>query len=220
MIRAHQYGRPNVLGLRVRTGGNDYTRISWSARVEIYDTTIDVPAACGSAMRLLCEGGHSHGAVSSLTGLGAKSVGIVAGAISQRGAAAGEGGWESLPSAAKFSLIKSEYYPTPTADTWIMARLHGEGAVGPDSAVRMFEDRAMRDLAASGHVCKSPGGKFYLADSGARLAREVVDAYPEIGWGKFLRPGGSRNRARELVGMTVPMAPPALGAVQRGEPAQ
>ena len=186
--------------------------------MEAHNSKINVPAACGKAMRLLRKGGHSHGEVSALTGLGAKSVEIVAGAMSQ--GATAEAGWESLPNDSKFSLIKSECYPTPTAETWIMARLLGMGAVGPGSAVHMFEDRAMRDLVRSGHACKAPGGRFYLADIGPALAGEVVAAYPEIGWDEFLRPGGSGRRARELVGMAAPMPPPAPGAAQRGEPAQ
>ena len=183
--------------------------------MEVYDVKIDVPAACGRAMRLLEEGERSHAAVSERTGLGVGAVGILADAMARHGASS-EAGWESLPHGAMFSLITSELYLVPTADTWTMARLLGEGAVGPDSAVAMFEDRAVRDLVRSGDVRRAPGGGLYLAGSGPLVAREIVDAYPGIDWAAFLRPGGSRRRARDLVGMAAPMSPPSPAAAQRG----
>lgn len=185
----------------------------------IHGGGIDVSAACGKAMRLLEYDGLAHGAVSGRTGLSAEAVGIVADAVLRRGATS-KGGWKSLPNDAKFSLIKSECYPVPTKDTWIMARLLGEGAVGPDSAVSMFEDRAMRSLVRSGHACKGADGRFYLSGTGPSLAREVQETYPEIDWASFSRPGGSRRKAREMVGMAASMRPPRRAARQGKVPAQ
>ena len=180
---------------------------------------IDVPAACGKAMRLLEDTGQDHETISARTGLGVKAVGIVADAVLRRGATA-EKGWESLPNDAMFSLVKLECYPVPTSDTWIMARLLGDGAVDPGSAARMPEDRAMRGLVRSGHARRAAGGGFYLAGAGLSLAREVQEAYPEIDWASFSRPGGVRHRARELVGATTGMRPPKPAAVDDGVPAQ
>lgn len=185
----------------------------------IHDGGIDVPAACGKAMRLLEDAGQDHEAISARTGLGVKAVGIVADAVLRHGATA-EKGWESLPNDAMFSLIKSECYPVPTRDTWIMARLLGDGAVGPDSAARMPEDRAIRDLVRSGHACRAASGRFYLAGAGLSLAREVQEAYPEIDWASFSRPGGARRRARELVEAAAGMLPPEPAARKKRVPAQ
>ena len=180
---------------------------------------IDVPAACGKAMRLLEDGGQDHEAVSARTGLGVKAVGIVADAVLRRGATSKKG-WESLPNDAMFSLIKSECYPVPTRDTWIMARLLGDGAVGPDTAARMPEDRAMRGLVRQGHARRAAGGRFYLAGAGPLLAREVQETYPEIDWASFSRPGGARRRAREMVGVATGMHPPKPPAGKKRVPAQ
>ena len=187
--------------------------------MEIRDGGIDVPAACGKAMRLLEDAGQDHEAVSARTGLAVKSVGIVADAVLRRGATA-EKGWESLPSDAMFSLVKSECYPVPTSDTWIMARLLGDGAVGPDSAVHMPEDWAMRGLVRSGHACKVADGRFYLTGAGPLLAREVQETYPEFDWASFSRPGGARRRARELVEAAARMRPPEPAARKKRVPAQ
>ena len=182
--------------------------------MEAPDGGIDVAAACGEAMRLLEAGGMSHAEVSARTGLSAGAVGIVADAVSWRGAAA-ERGWASLPSDAQFSLIKSECYPVPTKDAWIMARLLGEGAVGPDTAATVPEDRAVRELVGSGCACRTAAGRFYLTGDGPMLAKEVLASYPEIDWASFARPGGGRRRARELVGAAVGMLPPAPALAQR-----
>lgn len=199
--------------------GNYYKQIVCGARMESHGGRINVPVACGKAMRLLEDAGQDHEAVSARTGLGVKAVGIVADAVLLRGATSKKG-WESLPNDAMFSLIKSECYPVPTRDTWIMARLLGDGAVGPDSAARMPEDRAMRGLVRSGHARRAAGGGFYLAGAGLSLAREVQETYPEIDWASFSRPGGVRHRARELVGATTGMRPPKPAAVNDGVPAQ
>lgn len=179
---------------------------------------IDVAAACGRAMALLEGGRLSHAEISARTGLSVGAVGIVADAVSRRGAAA-ERGWESLPDDARFSLIKSECYPAPPRDAWIMARLLGEGAVDPGSAARLFEDRTMRDLVRSGYACRVAAGTFYLAGDGPPLAGEIQEMYPEISWDAFSRDGGCMRRARELVGAASEMEPPAPAPAQKGVPA-
>ena len=126
--------------------------------MEIPAGDIGVAAACGAAMRLLEAGGMTHAEVSARTGLTAGAVGIVADAVSWRGADA-KRGWKSLPIDAQSSLIKSECYPVPTRNAWSMVRLLGEGAMGPGSAAAVPEDRTMRGLVGSGHARRSaPGG--------------------------------------------------------------
>ena len=92
-----------------------------------------------------------------------------------------------------------------------MARLLAEGATEPGSAVRMPEDRSMRELVGCGHVRRAGGGRLYLAGLGLVLAEEVLSAYPEIGRPSFSRQGGAWRRARELVGAVAPVAPPRIG---------
>ena len=169
-------------------------------------------------MGLLERGRRSHAEISVRTGLSIGAVGIVADAVSRHEAVA-ERGWESLPDDAKFSLIKSECYPAPPRDAWIMARLLGEGAVDPGSAVHLFEDRALRDLVRSGHACRVAAGTFYLAGDGPPLAGGIQEMYPEISWAAFSRAGGGRRRARELVGTASDMEPPTPVPVQKGVPA-
>ena len=187
--------------------------------MEVPGGGIDVAAACRKAMGLLGEGGLPHGEISERTGLSAGAVAAVADAMSRLGATA-EGGWASLPDDAKFSLIKSECYPVPTRDAWNMARLLGEGAVGPGSAVRMFEDRAMRDLVRSGHARRAAGGRLYLYGTGPSLAGAIREMYPEIDWDALSRPGGVERRARELVGMAAGMPAPGLPPAQVEAPAR
>ena len=193
------------------------TRFFRSACVEVPYGKIDVAAACGRAMGLLEGGRLSHAKISARTGLSVGAVGIVADAVSRRGAAPGRG-WESLPDDAKFSLIKSECYPAPPRDVWIMARMLGEGAVDPGSAVRLFEDRTMRDLVRSGYARRVADGTFYLAGDGPPLAGEIQEMYPEISWDAFSRAGGGRRRARELVGTASEMEPPTPVLAQKGVP--
>lgn len=184
--------------------------------MEIPAGEIDVAPACGEAMRLLEAGKTTHAEVSARTGLTAGAVGIVADAVSWRGATA-KRGWESLPIDAQSSLIKSECYPVPTRDAWALARLLGEGAAGPGSAAAAPEDRAMRNLVGSGHARRAAPGRFYLAGDGPMLAREIRDVYPEIDWEAFERPGGSTRRALGLVkGAAVGLRPPAPAPPQRG----
>ena len=187
--------------------------------MESHGGRINVPVACGKAMRLLEDAGQDHEAVSARTGLGVKADGIVANAMLRCGATSKKV-WESLPNYAMFSLVKSECYPVPTRDTWIMARLLGDGARGPDSAVRMPEDRAMRDLVRQGHARRAAGGGFYPTGAGPSLAREVQETYPEIDRASFSRPGGVRRRACELVGAAAGMPPPEPAAVNDGVAAQ
>ena len=175
--------------------------------VESRDVRINLPVACNKSMRLIAGGSLDREAVSARPGLGIKAVGIIRAAMSQQGATA-ERGWESLPNAARLALVRSECYPTPTEDMWIMARLLADGATGPASAVRMPLDRGMRDLVRWGRVCRADGGGFYLVGLGLMLAQEVLSTYPEIGRPSFSRSGGERQRARELVGMVDPVAPP------------
>ncbi len=181
--------------------------------MEIPTGKIGVPTACGRAMGLL-EGGRSHAEVSARTGLSVGAVKIVADAVLRRGAAS-ERGWESLPDDAKFSLIKSECYPSPTRKAWTMARLLGQGAVGPGSAVRTFEDRSMRGLVRSGHACKAAGGAFYLTGNGPPLAEDIQEMYPEIDWAAYSGTGGTRRRARKLVGTASAMRPPAAPPLEQ-----
>ena len=183
--------------------------------MEIPTGKIGVASACGRAMGLL-EDGRSHAEVSARTGLSVGAVKIVADAVSRRGAAS-ERGWESLPNDAKFSLIKSECYPSPTRSAWTMARLLGQGAVGPGSAVRTFEDRAMRGLVGSGHARRAAGGAFYLAGDGPPLADDIQEMYPEIDWAAYSGAGGIRRRARELVGAASDMPPPAAPPLEQAE---
>lgn len=184
--------------------------------MEIPAGDIKVAPACGEAMRLLEAGETTHAEISARTGLTAAAVGIVADAVSWRGADA-EKGWESLPIDAKSSLIKSECYPVPTRDAWALARLLGEGAVALGSAAAVPEDRTMHNLVGSGHDRRAAPGRFYLAGDGPMLAREIRDMYPEIDWEAFERTGGSRRRARELVKRAaVGMRPPAPALPQRG----
>ena len=178
-----------------------------------------MPVACNKAMRLLAGGSLSREEVSAKTRLSAGAVDAIQAAMSRRGAAAAaaaaaETGWESLPDATRFSLTKSEYCPTPTRDAWIMARLLAEGATGPSSAVRMPEDRSVRELVGYGHVRRAGGG-IYLAGLGLELAEEVLSAYPEIGRPSFSRYGGAGRRACELVGEVAPVAPPRAGPGRR-----
>ena len=184
--------------------------------MEIPAGEIAVASACGEAMRLLEADKTTHAEISARTGLTAAAVGIVADAVSWRGADA-ERGWASLPIDVQSSLIKSECYPVPTRDAWALARLLGEGAVAHGSAAAVPEDRAMRNLVGSGHARRAAPGRFYLAGDGPMLAREIRDMYPEIDWEAFERPGGSTRRALELVkGAAVGMRPPAP-ARQQGE---
>lgn len=178
-------------------------------RVEERGDRINVPVACNKAMRLLAKGGRTHEAVSSRTGLSSQAVEVVEDAMSRHGATA-ERGWKSLPDSARFSLIKSEYYPVPTRNAWIMARLLAEGATDRGSAARMPEDDGMRELVGTGHVGAVGGGRFYLSDEGASLAQGVLSMYPEIGRPAFSRFGGAGRRARELVGAVAPLAPPRI----------
>ena len=164
-------------------------------------------------MRLLAEGSRSHADVASDAGISVQTVGLVADAVSRRGATA-KAGWESLPDDVRFSAIKAECYPVPPRDAWILARLMAEGATSPGSAVGMPADRNMRELVEAGHVGRSGGG-FYLAGIGPSLARGVLSMYPEVGWPAYSRLGGASRVARRLVGATSSLRPPAPAAVRR-----
>lgn len=179
---------------------------------------IDVPAACGRAMGLLAGGSHAHEDVSACAGIGAQTVGLIADAMSRHGATA-EAGWESLPDAVRFSAIKSECYPVPPGDAWIMARLMAEGATSPGSAVSMPVNRSMRELVGAGHVRRA-GDRFYLAGIGPSLARGVLTMYPELGRPAFSRSGGASRLARRLVDSVSALPPPAPNAGRRGMEAQ
>ena len=181
------------------------------------DDKINVPVACNKSMRLLARGCDSR-TVSAKTGMSGRAVDLVADAMSRKGATS-ERGWESLPDAVRFSLIKSEYYPVPPRDAWIMARLLAEGATCPDSAVRMPEDGCMRELVRSKLVGRA-GRRFYLANAGPSLAREVLSMYPEIGSPAFSRSGGAGRRARRLVELVAWTAPPRLAAASGMVPAR
>ena len=182
--------------------------------MEVRGDRINLPVACNKSMRLIAGGDRTSEAISASTGLSVKAVDLIRAAMSRQGATA-ERGWESLPDAARFALIKSEYYPTPTKDTWIMARLLADGATGPGSAVRMPMDRGMRDLVRWGHVCRDGDG-FYLAGMGPVLAQEILSMYPEIGRPSFSRSGGAGRRARRLVGEMAPVAPPSARPGRKG----
>ena len=171
---------------------------------------IDLSAACGRAMALLSGGTRTIEEASAAAGIGARTAGLVADAMSRNGATA-EGGWESLPDAVRFSAIKAECYPHPPRDAWILARLAAEGAEAPEAAVHMPADRSMRGLVAAGHVRRA-GGRFYLDGIGASLARGVLSMYPELGKPAYSRHGGARRLARRLVGAAGAMAPPAPAA--------
>lgn len=192
-----------------------YMRLPRPGGVEERGDRINVPVACNKAMRLLARGGHTREAISSRTGLSAGAVEVVADAMSRHGATA-ELGWKSLPDSARFSLIKSEYYPVPTRNAWIMARLLAEGATDRGSAVRMPEDDGMRELVGFGRVGAAEGGRFYLSAEGASLAQGVLSMYPEIGWPAFSRFGGAERRARELVGKAARIPPPRLNGRRAG----
>ena len=167
---------------------------------------IDLSAACGKAMRLLAEGTRAREEVSASTGIRVQTVELIAGAMLRHGATE-EGGWESLPDSVRFSAIKSECYPTPPKDAWIMARLMAEGATAPGTAVTLPVDREMRKLIGAGHVRRA-GSRFYLAGIAPSLAQGVLSMYPELGRPAFSRSGGALRLARRLVGMTTDMAPP------------
>ena len=177
--------------------------------MEVRGDRINLPVACNRAMRLIAAESRTLEAVSASTGLSIKGVETVQSAMSEHGATAEEG-WKSLPDAARFSLIKSDYYKTPTKDTWILARLLADGAVDADTAVRMPEDRSMRNLVGWGHVCRTDGGRFYLVGLGHGLARGVLSTYPEIGWPSFSKSGGAGRRAREMVEKVARMPPPEI----------
>lgn len=183
--------------------------------MEVRGDKINLPATCNRVMRLAARGDLACEAISARTGLSVKGVEIVQSAMSGHGATA-ERGWESLPDAAKFSLIKSDYYKTPTKDTWIMARLLADGAISPSSAVRMPEDRNMRDLVGWGHVCKTSAGEFYLVGLGPEIAQGVLSMYPEIGKPSFSKSGGVGRRARKVAKEIALMPPPKLNPRQRG----
>ena len=167
---------------------------------------IDLSAACGKAMRLLAEGTRTREDVSASTGISVQTVELIAGAMLRHGATE-EDGWESLPDSVRFSAIKSECYPTPPKDAWILARLMAEGATAPDTAVTLPVDREMRKLIGAGHVRRA-GSRFYLAGIAPSLAQGVLSMYPELGRPAFSRSGGALRLARRLVGMTTDMAPP------------
>ena len=183
--------------------------------MEVRGDRINLPVACNKSMRLIAGGGRTSEDISARTGLSVKAVDLVRAAMSRQGATAEEG-WASLPDASRFELIKSEYYPTPTKDTWIMARLLADGATDPGSAVRMPMDRGMRDLVRWGHVCRDDGGGFYLAGMGPGLAQEILSMYPEIGRPSFSKSGGAGRRARRLVGAVSPVAPPGVKLGRKG----
>lgn len=187
----------------------------WRARMEVRGDKINLPAACNRAMRLIARGDLSCKAISARTGLSVKGVEVVQGAMSKNGATAGKG-WKSLPDAARFSLIKSDYYKTPTKDTWILARLLADGATNPGSAVRMPEDRSMRDLVGWGHVCKTSAGGFYLVGLGPEIAQGVLSMYPEIGKPSFSKSGGLGRRVRKVAKGIALMPPPRINSRQGG----
>lgn len=174
---------------------------------------IDVSRACSRAMRLLAEGARSHGDVSASTGIGVQTVDLIAGAMSLHGAAA-KAGWKSLPDSVLFSAIKSECYPVPPRDAWILARLIAEGAMSPDSAAGMPAGRNMRELVEAGHVGRAEGG-FYLTGIGPSLAQGVLSMYPEMERPAYSRIGGASGLARRLVCATTRMPPPAPIAGKR-----
>ena len=184
-------------------------------RVEERGDRINVPVACNKAMRLLAGGGRTREAISSRTGLSARAVEVVKDAMSRHGATA-EQGWKSLPDSARFSLIKSEYYPVPTRNAWIMARLLAEGATDRATAARMPVDDGMRELVGAGHVDAAGGGRFYLSGEGASLAQGVMSMYPEIGWPAFSRSGGAEGTARRLVGTAARIPAPRLDGRRAG----
>ena len=195
----------------------DKTHIAylWRARMEVRGDKINLPAACNRAMRLIAKGDLARESISARTGLSVKGVEVVQGAMSKNGATADKG-WKSLPDAAKFSLIKSDYYKTPTKDTWIMARLLADGATNPGSAVRMPEDRNMRDLVGWGHVCKTSAGEFYLVGLGPEIAQGVLSMYPEIGEPSFSKSGGLGRRVRKVAREIALMPPPRINSRRGG----
>ena len=193
--------------------GQLYKRFLWGFFVEGYGGRINVPAACNKAMRLLADGTRTGKDVSASAGISVQTADLLADAMSRNGATA-EKGWESLPDAVRFSAIKSEYYPVPTRDAWIMARLMAEGATAPGSAVRLPVDRSMRGLIRAGHV-RREGDRFYLAGIGPSLAQGVLSTYPELGNPAFSQCGGARSTASRLVEMTAGLAPPGATVARR-----
>ena len=81
-----------AIPFRPHSGGNRYTGAPGRLHMEVPAGDIDMAPACGEAMRLLEAGKTTHAEISARTGLTAVAVGIVADAVSWRGADARGGG--------------------------------------------------------------------------------------------------------------------------------
>lgn len=88
-------------------------------------------------------------------------------------------GMTSLPDNIQQLIIKTAYYPTPSAEEELLVHLLLHKAVGPASARPLRHFKTVDELVEAGQI-GSKDGKYYLSSMGKTVAEGSLKIYPEL----------------------------------------
>jgi hypothetical protein len=85
----------------------------------------------------------------------------------------------SLPKSVQDLVIRA-YYPEPSVEDKLLARLYLRGAFNSKSAVFSHVDPTVRKLVRQGQVARTRDGRLYLTDEGKVIAESELEVYPTL----------------------------------------
>ena len=88
-------------------------------------------------------------------------------------------GMTSLPDNIQQLIIKTAYYPTPSAEEELLVHLLLHKAVDPASATPLRHFKTLDELVEAEQI-ESKDGKYYLSSIGKTVAEGSLKIYPEL----------------------------------------